>query len=190
MDLHKRVSVFPDYETLVLSNPVLVDDMLAALTEHKREQATSTRVFKSSHNQDVNSTCSKVEAEVSLLVIYSFPSTDIQYKLIDLAQRRQTASLMVVARTNAMHPNEPYYIVDPISRDFLESIVGMSVHEFYTKFEAFAIAGHKGLANTDNDRRNLLKKSVRQMVRRKLRKSLTSSCISCYVLRYVQVTSQ
>lgn len=69
MDLHKRVSAYPSYGSLCLSNPALVDEMLEALTEHKRELAVSTRMYKSSHAQDITATCKKLETEVSLLCI-------------------------------------------------------------------------------------------------------------------------
>lgn len=80
-----------------------------------------------------------------------------------MAERRQTASLMIVARTDASHPNEPYYVMDKRSRSYIEIMLGMSVHDFYTTFEAWCISGLAGVGNSDNDRRNMLKKTARQI---------------------------
>lgn len=88
-----------------------------------------------------------------------------------MAERRQTASLMIVTRTDASHPNEPYYVMDKRSRSYIEIMLGMSVHDFYTTFEAWCISGLAGVGNSDNDRRNMLKKTARQIMCRKLRKS-------------------
>ena len=76
---------------------------------------------------------------------------------------------MIVERRDPSHPNRPYFAVDSVGTRFIESVLGMSLEDFGTKFEAYAVAGINGLARNDNEKRDLLKKSVRLMLRNSLR---------------------
>ena len=76
---------------------------------------------------------------------------------------------MIVVRSDPSHPNRLYFAVDSVGTSFIESVLGMSLEDLGTKFEAYAVAGINGLARNDNEKRNLLKKSVRLMLRNSLR---------------------
>jgi len=155
MDLHQRASIFPTYEELLLSNPDRVDELLEALKEYKRDQeqatSTSTRFDNSARTQDVTSTCKMMENELK-----------------ELTERRQTASFLLVAPSDASNSFEPYHAVDETSRRFFEIVCGMSLTELYASFDAFALGGLENIGQSENERRNILKKSARQMLQRKL----------------------
>lgn len=88
---------------------------------------------------------------------------------------------MLVAGTGASHDIEPYCFVDEKSRKYIEEFLGMTVQELCTKFDIFSRKGIQGFGQTDNEKRTILKKAVRQMLYRKLRKSFLckSSCSLC-----------
>ena len=48
---------------------------------------------------------------------------------------------MIVVRSDPSHPNRPYFAVDSVGTSFIESVLGMSLEDLGTKFEAYAVAG-------------------------------------------------
>ncbi|KAH8105711.1 hypothetical protein DFH11DRAFT_1550220 [Phellopilus nigrolimitatus] len=108
---------------------------------------TGSRLFCSSHAQDVKSTSDKLHQELK-----------------NLTARRDTSSLCITVCTDAEHNNVPEYYIDTISRDFIEIYLAMSVHDFYTKYESYMLLGLSGVTVNNNNRRTLLKKTIRSMV--------------------------
>ncbi|KAH8108319.1 hypothetical protein DFH11DRAFT_1732041 [Phellopilus nigrolimitatus] len=128
------------------------DDMVACVEEFRKLKQTGSRSFRSSHAQDVKLTSDKLHEELK-----------------HLAARRDTSSMCLTVRTDSEHNNVPEYYIDTISRNFIEIYLAMSVHDFYTKFESYALLGLRGVTANDNERRTLLKKTVRAMTRSALR---------------------
>ncbi|KAH8112020.1 hypothetical protein DFH11DRAFT_1546008 [Phellopilus nigrolimitatus] len=121
--------------------------MIACVKEYRVLKQTGSRLFCSSHAQDVKSTSNKLHQELK-----------------NLTARRDTSSLCVTVCTDAEHNNVPEYYIDTISRDFIEIYLAMSVHDFYTKYESYMLLGLSGVTVNNNNRRTLLKKTIRSMV--------------------------
>ncbi|KAH8109881.1 hypothetical protein DFH11DRAFT_1730786 [Phellopilus nigrolimitatus] len=93
----------------------------------------------------------------------------MEQELIDLSARCESSSLLIVARRSAHSTYSPYYTADDSARNFIELGLGISLHEFCTKFEAYALMGLDGIAKNDNQRRTLLKRHLRMLVKMGLR---------------------
>lgn len=72
-------------------------------------------------------------------------------------------------RTHLSHRNAPAYYTDTLGERFLRDAFKVTVQDFATQFEAYALSGVPGLAQANNNQRRVdKKKSVRQMLNNSL----------------------
>lgn len=89
-----------------------------------------------------------------------------------------TLSLTFTVRTHSSHRNAPSYQCDNISERFLRDSFKVTVQDFATRFEAYALSGVKGLADANNNKRRVDKKiEIRQMITNQLSMYFLSSCM-------------
>ncbi|KLO04627.1 hypothetical protein SCHPADRAFT_947566 [Schizopora paradoxa] len=98
----------------------------------------------------------------------AFTFKNVSKELSDLQARCQTSALLVLTRCSADAVGAPYTYADPSAERFVEVGLESSMQGLATNLEAYAISGLKGAARNDNDRRNSLKKCIRESLKTSL----------------------
>ncbi|KAH8107283.1 hypothetical protein DFH11DRAFT_1549790 [Phellopilus nigrolimitatus] len=131
-----------------------IEDMKAAVLLYRQTKNKGSRSQPKAQARDARMTMDRVDSEI-----------------IALASRSEVSSMRVTVRRRPGQSVRPSYCVDAISKKFVEVCLGIVWDDFVLRYEAYSVSGLAGVAQKENGRKTILKRSIWNSMRMSLRRA-------------------
>ncbi|KAH8108223.1 hypothetical protein DFH11DRAFT_1549292 [Phellopilus nigrolimitatus] len=144
-----------------------IESMKATILQYRQTKNKGSRSQFKAQAKDAHMTLERVDTELD-----------------ELASRSDVSNMRVTVRRSSGQTIVPNFSLDPVSKKFVEVCLGLDPDDFVSRFESYSVSGLAGVAKKENERRVLLKQSIRSRMRFSIRQATRNAKAEMSWLNY------